>query len=160
MRIAKMILALLIVTFAILATDSVAENEIYRWVDENGVVHFGDQPPANTAAGKVSVQTSKISTAPSSSAATLEEPSPLFEPEPSAAQKIRDERAERRAEIAENKRITEETCAQRKAVVSQLEPSTRVLVRLEDGTVTRMDDDVRLETLNEAKSYIAQNCDK
>ncbi len=26
---------------------------------------------------------------------------------------------------------------------------------MEDGTVTRMDDDVRLETLNEAKAYIA-----
>ncbi len=32
------------------------------------------------------------------------------------------------------------------------------MVKAEDGTVTRMDDNVRLETLNEAKTYIAKNC--
>jgi hypothetical protein len=31
---------------------------------------------------------------------------------------------------------------------------------LEDGTVTRMDDNKRLESLGEAKAYIAENCDK
>jgi hypothetical protein len=33
------------------------------------------------------------------------------------------------------------------------------MVQMEDGTIARMDDNVRLETLNEAKSYIAGNCD-
>ena len=51
-------------------------------------------------------------------------------------------------------------CAQRRTLVSQLEPSSRVMVKMEDGTVTRLDDNIRLETLNEAKTYIANNCEK
>jgi hypothetical protein len=53
-----------------------------------------------------------------------------------------------------------EACEQRKEIVSKLEPSPRVMVQMPDGTVTRMDDNLRLETLEEAKSYIAANCDK
>lgn len=30
--------------------DHAAAQRIYRWTDENGVVHFGNQPPANTHA--------------------------------------------------------------------------------------------------------------
>jgi hypothetical protein len=32
------------------------------------------------------------------------------------------------------------------------------MIQLEDGTVARMDDDERLKTLDEAKTYIEQNC--
>ena len=160
MRIAQTILMLLIVAFAILATDAIAEDEIYRWVDENGVVHFGDRPPANAEADQVSIQTSKISnTAPASDAAAGG-PYAASASEPSVAQQLRDARAEKRAEAAEKEKIVAEACAQRRTIVSQLEPSTRVIVQLEDGTVTRMDDDVRLETLNEAKAYISANCEK
>ena len=37
---------------AILALASVAQGaeEIYRWVDESGGVHFGDEPPSSGAA--------------------------------------------------------------------------------------------------------------
>ena len=51
-------------------------------------------------------------------------------------------------------------CEQRYQLVSQLEPSTRVIVEYEDGTVGRLDDNERLEMLNEAKAYIAEKCDK
>lgn len=157
MRIAQMILVLLIVTFALSAADALAEDEIYRWVDENGVVHFGDRPPANAEADQVSIQTSKISNdAPS----TAQDPYAPSSSEPSVAQQLRDERAEKRAEAAEKKKIVAEACAQRRTIVSQLEPSTRVMVQMEDGTVARMDDDVRLETLNEAKAYISANCEQ
>jgi hypothetical protein len=160
MRIAQLILILLIVAFAVLATDAAAEDEIYRWVDENGVVHFGDRPPANAEADKVSLQTSKISNTTSSSDSTSSDPYAPAASEPSVAQQLRDARAEKRAEAAEKEKVIAEACAQRRTIVSQLEPSTRVMVQLEDGTVTRMDDDVRLETLNEAKTYISANCEK
>ena len=160
MRIAQMILVLLTVAFAISATDAIAEDEIYRWVDKNGVVHFGDRPPANAEADRVSIQPSKISNTATSSDSSSGDPYAPATSEPSVAQQLRDARAEKRAEAAENKRIVAEACAQRRTIVSQLEPSTRVMVRSEDGTVTRMDDEVRIETLNEAKAYISANCEK
>lgn len=159
MRIATIMFAVLIATLANPATDASAADEIYRWVDENGVVHFGDRPPANTAAEILSIQQSESSdsaVAPDADSADLSTPT---EPQPSAAQQKRDERAEKRAELEANEKIIAEACAQRRTIVSQLEPSTRVMVQTEDGTVARMDDNVRLETLNEAKSYIADNCD-
>jgi len=158
MRIAIIITLVLIITLPFLATDAMATDEIYRWVDENGVVHFGDRPPAETVAEQVVIQPGIRSdtTPPSGSAPADSNQSP--EPQPSVAQQIRDERAKRRAEIEENKKMVAEACAQRRKIVSQLEPSPRVMVRMEDGTVTRMDDDVRLETLNEAEAYIAANC--
>lgn len=160
MRIAQMILVLLTVAFAISAMDAIAEDEIYRWVDENGVVHFGDRPPANAEADQVSIQTSKTSNTAPSSDSTSADPYAPAASEPSVAQQLRDARAEKRAEAAEKEKIVTEACAQRRTIVSQLEPSTRVMVRSEDGTVTRMDDDVRIETLNEAKAYISANCEK
>jgi hypothetical protein len=34
------------------------------------------------------------------------------------------------------------------------------MVEYEDGTVVRLDDNERLKTLDEAKAYIAENCNK
>lgn len=159
MRIATIMFAVLIATLANPATEASAADEIYRWVDENGVVHFGDRPPANATAEILSIQPSTSSdtaTAPDSDSA---DPGTPAEPQPSAAQQKRAERAGKRAELEANEKIIAEACAQRRTIVSQLEPSTRVMVQMEDGTVERMDDNVRLETLNEAKTYIADNCD-
>lgn len=158
MRIAAITLAVLIITLPFLATDAMTSDEIYRWVDDKGVVHFGDQPPVNTEAEQLTIQQS-TSTPPAPEATTADPDQPL-DPQPSFAQQLRDERALKRAETEENNRIIAEACAQRRTIVSQLEPSTRVMVKSEDGTVTRMDDNVRLEKLNEAQTYIAENCNK
>ncbi|MGM0571653.1 DUF4124 domain-containing protein [Marinobacter sp.] len=34
-----------------------ADSSVYRWTDENGVVHFGDREPAGGSADRVSVKT-------------------------------------------------------------------------------------------------------
>jgi len=160
MRFSTFFLIIFIATVALWASQSIATDEVYRWVDENGVVHFGDRPPENTAAEQIAIQpgASNDAMAPSETAPAY--PDQALTPQPSVAQQIRDERAKKRAETAENEEIVAEACAQRRTLVSQLEPSTRVMVRMEDGEVTRLDDNVRLETLNEAKTYIAENCNK
>jgi hypothetical protein len=47
--------AILIVSVALTALQSAAAQEIYRWVDEQGVVHFSDTAPV--AEGDVSTVT-------------------------------------------------------------------------------------------------------
>jgi hypothetical protein len=158
MRIVTIMTAVLIASLANSATDAMADEEIYRWVDENGVVHFGDMPPENSNAELLSVEQRKSSDTPSTSGSAAAEPDQFAEPQPSIAQQLRDERSLKRKEFEENKKMKDEACAQRRSIVAQLEPSTRVMIKLEDGTVTRMDDDLRLETLNEAKNFIAENC--
>jgi len=159
MRIATMIMPVLIATLANLAVDAMAGEEIYRWVDENGVVHFGSEPPQNTSAEQIIIQQDKIPDTTSSSGSDATTEDTLAEPQPNFAGQEREARAKQRAEMEEQKKLIAEACEQRKKVVSALEPSTRVMVQMEDGTATRMDDNVRLETLNEAKSFIASNCD-
>ena len=155
MRIATILMAIFISILVLSATDAIAKDEIYRWVDENGVVHFGDRPGGQAGVEKIDIPESQInSTQPTSAAAATDTSQP-----PSRAQQQRDERAEKRKEAAEKKQAIAAGCEQRRQLVAQLEPSTRVMVRLEDGTVTRMDDNKRLETLGEAKAYIAKNCD-
>ena len=155
MRIATILMAIFISILVLSATDAIAKDEIYRWVDENGVVHFGDRPGGQAGVEKIDIPESQInSTQPTSAAAATDTSQP-----PSRAQQQRDERAEKRKEAAEKKQAIAAGCEQRRQLVAQLEPSTRVMARLEDGTVTRMDDNKRLETLGEAKAYIAKNCD-
>ncbi len=56
--------------------------------------------------------------------------------------------------------MTSAACERSRRVVAKLEPMTRVLVRQDDGTVIRMDDNDRMERLSEEKAFIAENCNK
>lgn len=125
--------------------------DLYKWVDENGTVHFGENPPPGVKAVPVSVDL---------------EPAPAKDPypdassdgEPSAAEQQRQARAERRqAQREEAERIAAQ-CAQQQQVLDQLEPRPNVLVQNEDGTTTRMNDDERLRRIEEARSFIRNNC--
>ena len=152
MRFATFFMIISIGTFTVWAPQSAAGEEIYRWVDDNGIVHFGDRPPEQADVETISIPQSKVQ--PS---ANQEE---AQDPQPNLAQQLREERAEARRKREANAEITAESCAKAREVVSQLEPMTRVMVTHEDGTVTRMDDNDRLETLGKAKAFVAENCDK
>ena len=157
MRFSPIITAVFIAITVAWAPLPTAAKEVYRWVDENGVVHFGDRAPEKGDAEKVSIQPSSgAGSAPASDPA-----SPYTEPtQPSYAQQLRDERAALLKEKAETAEITSEICQQARDVITQLEPSPRVNVTHEDGTVTRMDDNDRLERLAEAKAFVSENCNK
>ena len=158
MRITLSILLVLIVTPLFLAPDAMAGDEIYRWVDEDGVVHFGEQQPANTDAEQVIIEQDTSSDTLPSSEPTLADPGLPTATEPSYAEQLREERAQKRAAAEESKKIMTEACAQKQTIVSKLEYTPRITVISEDGTETRMDDNVRVEMVDEAKSFIAKNC--
>lgn len=157
MRFSTIITAVFIAITVALAPLPTAAEEVYRWVDENGVVHFGDRAPEKGDAEKVAIQPSSGA----GSAPVADPASPYAQPtQPSYAQKLRDERAALMKEKAEKAEITSEICQQARDVIAQLEPSPRVNVTHEDGTVTRMDDNDRLEKLAEAKAFVSENCNK
>ena len=149
--------ALLMAALMITATDARAADNVYRWVDDQGNVHFSDQPPE-----KVNAEVVECQPGPAISSQDAEEPALKADAEqPSRAQQQRDERAEKRKENEERQAALAAGCAQRYELRSQLEPSTRVMVKdIETGEVTRMDDNERLKVLGEAKAYIAENCNK
>jgi len=159
MQIAKNVMIVFVTAFLLMATDAIAEDTIYRWVDDKCVVHFGDRPADAANAEKIEIQ----STDPTSPASVsdVERDAIYAQPEgPSRAQQQREAREESRKEAAVLADAVAAGCDQRRQIVAQLEPSTRVMVRGEDGEVYRLDDNERLKALNEAKAYIAEKCDK
>jgi hypothetical protein len=154
MRIAKSLMTIYLATFALMATDAMAKDSVYRWVDDQGVVHFGDKPSRTTETEVVDIPEQQVTAAPAPTKTTTIPPVK----EPSYAQQQRDERRKSREEAAEIQQAVDAGCAQRRQIVAQLEPSTRVMTEDKDGNIIRMDDDERLEMLDEAKAYIAKKC--
>jgi len=159
MFIAKSLMTVFIAAFALTVMDAIAKDVVYRWVDDKGVVHFGDQPAESANAEVVDIQSATtVNTQPANDA---ENASPYQQPsEPSRAQQQRDERAKNHQKAAELKEEIAANCERNRMIVSRLEPTPRVIVTGENGEVYRLDDAKRLKTLNEAKSYIAENCNK
>jgi hypothetical protein len=151
---ATLFTAVLIATLTLMATDAMAADGVYRWVDENGDVHYGDNPPRQANAEAVDIQ---------SDASSGLKPDAYSQPEssagqPSQAQQQRDERALQRKQQTEKETSLAAGCEQRRASLAQLEPKTRVMVTTEDGDVYRMDDNDRLAELEKLKTFISENC--
>ncbi len=157
MRISMFFMAVLITTLALSTTQTVAEEQIYRWVDKEGVVHFEPRPE-----GHVDAEVVELMEAPDYDSQSNPEPSSPYatDPQPSYAQKQREERKQGRKEAAEKQKEMDVLCKNNRDRVATLEPSTRVIIRQEDGSVIRMDDNDRLEGLAESKAFIAENCNK
>lgn len=52
---------LLLALFAMTVPALASADSVYRWTDENGVVHFGDREPSGRSSERVSVKTGKPS---------------------------------------------------------------------------------------------------
>ena len=154
MRIAKYLTTTLIATLVLSTSLVQAEEKVYRWVDENGVVHFGSRPEANTGAELIKLQKTPQQT---STEAGVDPAFPV-DTGPSYAQKLRDERAKKREETTRKRAEVEQECNRHKDLIAKLEPKPRVIIQKEDGTVERMDDNDRLERVRESKDFIARNC--
>lgn len=140
-----------------------AAGQIYRWVDEEGVVHFGQIVPQGVEAEAVGVRPNTVQidrgTAKKGEPAAADAATAGAEPELSAAERSRQERAERRQQAQQQAERVAAQCAQMRRQKAFLEPSPRVLVQDEDGTVRRLEDAEREKGLAEANAFLAANCD-
>lgn len=145
------------------APDAQAADQVYRWVDEAGVVHYGDRPPEGVKATVVGVKPNAVQIAspePASRPPTGEEAADpeAAESELSYAEQSRQERAERRRQQQEEARKLQAECAVMQRQKDWVEPSPRVIVEDEEGNPRRLDDDERLKLLAEANAFLEKNC--
>jgi hypothetical protein len=148
--------------------------EIYTWKDKNGVVHYSDTAPDDPKAESMEAPEAyfpgsadaypdrpaadipgadKPSSGQASSGAGAENEEISY-----AEQKRREiarNREERRAAQAERDR----KCAAAREQVAALEPHRRVFFTNDQGETERMDDEVRVGKVEEAKAEIAKYCD-
>ena len=157
MRIVTILVTVLFATLALSTTAVLAEETIYRWVDKDGVVHFGNRPE-----GHEDTEIIDIKATPELQSQENAESSSIYSTstEPTHAQKLREERAQSRKAAAAKQEEMDVLCKNNRERVATLEPVTRVMYTQEDGSVIRMDDNDRLEKIAESKAFIAENCDK
>jgi hypothetical protein len=156
--------ALLLATGCALASgQAMAAKQIYRWVDEDGVVHFSSRPPDGAQAAVVDAsspdQPPEAAPAPAPAPAESAAETAGEEPELSYAEQRRQERESRRQQYLEKQRERDAQCENMRRQREWVEPSTRVLVQGEDGNPRRLNDEEREELLNEAITFLEENCD-
>ena len=130
-----------------LSTTAMA-SQVYKWVDAQGVTHFGAQPPQGQ-------QATTVNTAAPPPKPAEQQPAPTFEsisdPEQAAInEKVKQEVA---AKEAERKKY----CESVRTNLAQLENNPRVRVEME-GEVRRLTEEERQQRISEAKQSIADNC--
>jgi hypothetical protein len=139
-----------------LSCTGLAAQKVYTWTDENGVVHYDDNPPPGGEAEAIQAteayRPGSVSVQPE--ADTVAEPA-----EPSVAQQRRDELAMQREQLNKEMAETERLCSMAHEQLAKLEPSRRVFYENEAGETVRMDDVERVSRVAELKEIIAQNCD-
>ena len=147
-----------VLSIILLLTASVASgNEIYRWVDENGVVNYTQQKPRDVEVEKISayagtpttVRTEAILPSPDAQPSKLDDAQQAMLDELKAAEQIR------KGEVA---KIREENCQRSRDVLNKLTLKERVRVRGDDGTQRVMGESERQRRINEAQMGIATNC--
>ena len=146
--------------FLLALAASASAQTIHRWVDSEGVVHFGAQPPQGVDATPVNtVAPGKgLGVAAEDIRGTKNPATENGEPQVSYAEQKRRERAERQQEAMKQNAERQRQCAVMERQRAALEPSPRVIIEDESGNPVRMDDNDRLTRLSEAKKYLEENC--
>ena len=118
--------------------------QIYKWVEAQGVTHFGAQPPQGQEATSVvtpSVPAGKPPTPPRSDA-------------------IGDQQAIDKTvkqQVAEQQAQLKVFCEQARTNLAQLQNNPRIREEI-DGEMRRLTDETRQERITEAQKQIAENC--
>ncbi|ALN18103.1 DUF4124 domain-containing protein [Ectopseudomonas mendocina] len=123
-------------------------SQVYKWVDDKGVTHFGAQPPQGQQATTINTAAPPPRPAPSEQAPSIEE---QLDPEQAAIdKKVKEDVAKQEAE-------RKQYCENARTNLAQLENNPRL--RIEDGgEVRRLDENERQERITELKKSIAENC--
>jgi anti-sigma28 factor (negative regulator of flagellin synthesis) len=140
----------LCVAIALTGEVSAQDKQMYKWTDENGVVHFSEVAPEG-----LDVQAENL---PRDAAPAAASPYPDAGTGPSAGQQRREEIARNSEQARADRANLERQCAAWQAEVERLEPSRNVYQTNAQGETERMDDVVRTNRVAELKDQIAKNC--
>ncbi|MAG64302.1 MULTISPECIES: DUF4124 domain-containing protein [Pseudomonas] len=132
-----------------LVCTSAMATQLYRWVDENGVTQFSQQPPAEDQYQRLQVKpapelgTGSLAPAPDASAEEQTEATePAAAPQPTP---------EQQAKLAEQ-------CDALRANLTTMQNNPRLRRTLEDGTVERIGEDERQAMIAKAQADLQEHC--
>lgn len=122
---------ILMLTLVMAAAPGVAMSaSVYKWTDENGVIHFGDRQPNGKQAEKVSVRTGKTQASDSSRPTPQERLNSLEEQQ---AEQSKQEKAAQASEAQRKQRAKNCEAAQKNLEIIR----TKSRIRIEEGEEQR-----------------------
>lgn len=143
----------LIATLGILAGTVQATDEIYKWVDEDGVTHYSARPPEGVEYQRMTTDADRA-TARTGASSTREGERPE-----------EDDRATgdlpQLAEIAAEEpdpELVAERCEQARNNLNWLTQRTRISVEGEDGELRRLSEEERQAQIQENQAFIDEWC--
>jgi hypothetical protein len=145
-------LATLALAFAL---PSMAAQTIYKWVDENGTVHYGERPPQGVTAEPVSVRSPDVGT--SEPNATFTDPEAVAEAREEQQEQLR-QLAEANAEREEEAKRLAAACAAQRSRLADMIPRSKIILQNPDGTSRMLDDDERQAMIDESQKFVDENC--
>lgn len=152
----SLVMASMIACLSLTSVNAEAKEKIYRWVDENGVTHYGEKPPEKE------VQVDKIKTRKDYSSdakaarQALEEKRKARDEASTAPATTKNEDAER--VIAERKKKLEEGCKTAKKNLEVLSTHGRVKETAEDGTPKYLSEEEHADRIRKTTQYLNDNC--
>ncbi len=151
---------LITMAFILVISSPVWAEKIYKWVDENGQIHYSSQKPENQTAETVKIRKGpKVTPQPVAEQAS--------EGEPAVAEELSDEEIEEEAaaeeaarkQLAEADRVNNrKQCELARSNYDALNATTRVTRRDANGQVVRMTDEERVNALKNARLGIQRFC--
>ena len=161
MKTHRSIIALAASTLLAFASLPTVADEIYRWVDENGVVNFTQQKPRDTEVE--TIRTTGSSSRKTAEAAPVSAPAPASAAtgQPLSAEQekmLEGLRAAERARQDEIAQIKSDNCQQSRDILSRLTLKNRIRVKDANGDYSVMPEDERQRRISEAQENIALYC--
>jgi hypothetical protein len=131
-------------------------DEIYKWTDEDGNVHYEDRPSGDPSEEQLQLSYNRTNTE-------------ALQGRVEAQSDAENSRQEAREQAAEEKRTAEEErlaaeqkqveCASHRAKLAKLLASPRVYRTNEEGARTYLDEAQRAESRTRAETFVKETCD-
>lgn len=135
-----------------LVCTSAMATQMYRWVDENGVTQFSQQPPAEDRYQRMQVKPAPElgtgSLAPDTDSPAGEQTESTESTKPAVAAQLT---PEQQAKLAEQ-------CDALRANLTTMQNNPRLRRTLEDGTVERIGEDERQAMIAKAQADLQEHC--
>ena len=151
---AKKTLAALVV-MAVTAGSGAMANEIYKWTDEDGTVHYGDRPTGDVTEERVALTYRRTTSASVERQVQAMADYGAAREEANAA---RSDAAQQAAEAKAEEEARKQRCEKYRAQLETMLQARRLYREDENGERDYLDDQQRQEARTKAEELIAENC--
>lgn len=128
---------------------SALAGSVYKWTDEEGVVHYGDKKPANTETKEMKVRVGRGTPAPS---ATNDNDNDSEKNE-----SLKEANNEKQL-TAEQKKAQDEACKAAKQNLQMMNTYARVRVKDKNGEYRYLSPEEKSKKMAQAQKYVDEKC--